>query len=115
MWAKPAPSTQQHEIRSCVNVCVKVHYDCGEFKECNEEENVCVCIVCSSILSLFSRDVYLCDISVCVGQRSAERPGQAKPKKSQAKLSMGSCSASYPTRQVKYLLATKVRMEQSVN
>ncbi len=45
-----------------MNVCVKVNDYCGELKECNEEENVCVCIVCSSMLALFSRDVHLCDL-----------------------------------------------------
>jgi hypothetical protein len=51
MWAQLALSTQWHKIRSCVNICVKVNYDFGEFKECNEEENVCVCIVCNSMLA----------------------------------------------------------------
>jgi hypothetical protein len=62
MWAQPAPSTQWHNIRSYVYFSVKVNCDCGEFKECNEEENVCICIVSNSILAPCSHDVYLSDL-----------------------------------------------------
>ncbi len=45
MWAQPAPSIQRHEIRNCVNICLKVNCDSNELKECNKKENVCVCSI----------------------------------------------------------------------
>jgi hypothetical protein len=44
MWAPQPPSTQQGEKGNCVNACVNVNCDCNELKECEEKENVCVCI-----------------------------------------------------------------------
>ncbi len=45
VWAQPALSTQRHEIRNCVNVCVKVKCDSNELKECNKKENARVCSI----------------------------------------------------------------------
>ncbi len=60
-WAQTAPSTQRHEIRNCVNVCVKVNWDCNKF-------NVCVPYVpsCNSVLTHLAWCVSLWFISVWV-------------------------------------------------
>jgi hypothetical protein len=62
MWAQQAPSTQQHEKGNCVNACVNVNCDCNELKEYDTKENYVYVSPCNSVVTLFSCDVYLCDL-----------------------------------------------------
>jgi hypothetical protein len=92
MWAQPAPSIQRHEIRNCVNICLKVNCDSNELKECNKKKMYVYVPTYNSML------IYLAVMCIFViykclsGMAISSKICAAKPEKnSQTKQLTGSC------------------------